>query len=97
MVGQVNAAYDIHKKNEVFASSDNSSSLAIDNSNVNLSSLSDSSTNIPSRSNSIEYNARILCGTIVGEEGPLRPGHYSSDINIFNRQNFPVSHLISMT
>ncbi|MGB8133598.1 MAG: hypothetical protein WCE99_05365, partial [Nitrososphaeraceae archaeon] len=42
-------------------------------------------------SNSIEYNARILCGTIVGEEGPLRPGHYNSDINIFNRQNFPVS------
>jgi hypothetical protein len=83
------AAYDIH--NEVFASSDNSSSLATDNSNVNLSSLSDSSINIPSRSNSIEYNARILCGTIVGEEGPLRPGHYSSDINIFNRQNFPVS------
>ena len=83
------AAYDIH--NEVFASSDNSSSLATDNSNVNLSSLSDSSINIPSRSNSIEYNARILCGTIVGEEGPLRPGHYNSDINIFNRQNFPVS------
>jgi hypothetical protein len=91
MVGQVNAAYDIHKSNEVFASSDNSSSLATDNSNVNLSSLSDSSTNIPSRSNSIEYNARILCGTVVGEEGPLRPGHYNSDINIFNRQNFPVS------
>ena len=28
---------------------------------------------------------------VVGEEGPLRPGHYNSDINIFNRQNFPVS------
>jgi hypothetical protein len=101
MVGQINdswklisnifAAYDIHKVNEVFASSDNSSSLATNNSNVNLSSLLDSSSNIPSRSNSIEYNARILCGTIIGEEGPLRPGHYNSDINIFNRQNFPVS------
>ena len=101
MVGQVNdswkrinnsfAVHVIHKSNEVFASSDNSSSLATDNSNVNLSSSLDSSRNIPSRSNSIEYNARILCGTIVGEEGPLRPGHYNSDINIFNRQNFPVS------
>jgi hypothetical protein len=100
MVGQVNdskrisnnfAAYDIHKNDEVFASSENSSSLTTNSSNVNLPSLLDSSTNIPSRSNSIEYNARILCGTIVGEEGPLRPGHYDSDINIFNRQNFPVS------
>jgi hypothetical protein len=101
MVGQVNdswklisdsfADYDIHKDYDVFASSENSSSLATNNSNVNRSSLSGSSANIPSRSNSIEYNARILCGTIVGEEGPLRPGHYNSDINIFNRQNFPVS------
>jgi hypothetical protein len=101
MVGQVDdswklisnnfSTYDLHKDNEVFASSENSSSLATDNSNPNLSSLLDSSGNTPSRSNSIEYNARILCGTIVGEEGPLRPGHYNSDINIFNRQNFPVS------
>lgn len=101
MVGQVNdiwkrisnnfATYDVHKSNKVFASSENSSSLATNNSIVNLSSWSDSSANIPSRSNSIEYNARILCGTIVGEEGPLRPGRYNSDINIFNRQNFPVS------
>jgi hypothetical protein len=101
VVGQVNdfwkkiinnfAAYDIHRSNEVFASSDNSSSSATNNSSVNLSSVLDSSANIRSRSNSIEYNARILCGTIVGEEGPLRPGHYNSDVNIFNRQNFPVS------
>jgi hypothetical protein len=34
-----------------------------------------------------------LCGTIVGEDGPLRPGRYDSDINIFNRQNFPVSFI----
>ena len=53
--------------------------------------MRDSTSKIPSRSNSIEHNARILCGIIVGEEGPLRPGHYNSDINIFNRQNFPVS------
>jgi hypothetical protein len=85
------ATHDIHRNNEAFASSENSSSLATNNSNVNLSPLLDSPAEIPSRSNSIEYNARILCGTIVGEEGPLRPGHYNSDVNIFNRQNFPVS------
>ena len=43
---------------------------------------------------SIEYNARYFCGTIVGQDGPLRPGRYNSDINIFNRQL--VSNFISL-
>ena len=101
MIGQVKTALEIisnlfatrevNKNNQVFASSETASSLPTNISNSNLSSLWNSTSKIPSRSNSIEYNARILCGTIVGEEGPLRPGHYNSDINIFNRQNFPVS------
>ena len=44
-----------------------------------------------SGSNRLEYTARFICGTITGEEGPLRPGRYNSDINIFNRQSFPIS------
>jgi len=81
----------IYKNNVVFASPETASSLSNGNLNVTLSSLSNSSAKIASRSNSLEYNARVLCGTIVGEDGPLRPGRYNSDINIFNRQNFPVS------
>jgi Prealbumin-like fold domain len=46
---------------------------------------------IRSDSNRLEYTARFICGTITGEEGPLRPGRYNSDINIFNRQSFPIS------
>lgn len=42
-------------------------------------------------SNTLEYTSRFICGTIMGEDGPLRPGRYNSDINIFNRQNFPIS------
>ena len=42
-------------------------------------------------SNTLEYTARFICGTITAEDGPLRPGRYNSDINIFNRQNFPIS------
>jgi hypothetical protein len=42
---------------------------------------------------SIEYNARYFCGTIVGQDGPLRPGRYNSDVNIFNRQQYPISFL----
>lgn len=41
----------------------------------------------------LEYTARFLCGTIIGQDGPLRPGRYNSDINIFNRQSFPISFL----
>ena len=46
---------------------------------------------LTSGSNRLEYTARFICGTITGEEGPLRPGRYNSDINVFNRQSFPIS------
>ena len=59
--------------------------------NETNSSTSSISTNLDSGPGSLEYNARYLCGTIVGEDGPLRPGRYNSDINIFNRQLYPVS------
>ncbi len=39
---------------------------------------------------SIVYAAKFECGTIRGGEGPLRPGHYDTDIGIFNKQDFPV-------
>jgi len=39
---------------------------------------------------SIVYTAKFECGTIRGDEGPLRPGHYDTDIGIFNKQEFPV-------
>lgn len=41
----------------------------------------------------ITYTAKFVCGSVFGSEGPLRPGHYDSDISIFNRQNFPITIL----
>lgn len=38
-------------------------------------------------SNDITYFAKFVCGTIEGDEGPLRPGHYDTDISIINKQN----------
>ena len=38
----------------------------------------------------IFYNVKFECGTISGGEGPLRPGHYDTDIGIFNKQDFSV-------
>ena len=38
----------------------------------------------------ITYNVKFECGTISGDEGPLRPGHYDTDIGILNKQDFAV-------
>ena len=40
-----------------------------------------------SASNDIVYLAKFVCGTIKADEGPLRPGHYDTDISIINKQN----------
>jgi hypothetical protein len=61
--------------------------------NETNSLTSSTSASLDTGAESIEYNARYFCGTIVGEDGPLRPGRYNSDINIFNRQPYPVSFL----
>jgi hypothetical protein len=45
----------------------------------------------------IIYNVKFECGTISGDEGPLRPGHYDTDIGIFNRQDFAVKAQWSAT
>jgi hypothetical protein len=38
----------------------------------------------------IIYSVKFECGTISGNEGPLRPGHYDTDIGILNKQDFDV-------
>ena len=43
------------------------------------------------------YNVKFECGTISGNEGPLRPGHYDTDIGILNKQSLPVKIQWSIT
>lgn len=58
-------------------------------------------TNIPSGTssatanpvNNITYTAKFECGSINADEGPLRPGHYDTDLSIFNKQNYQISIL----
>lgn len=40
----------------------------------------------------ILYTAKFECGTISGSEGPLRPGHYDTDIGILNKQDFQIKY-----
>jgi hypothetical protein len=41
----------------------------------------------------ITYSAKFVCGSIIGNEGPLRPGHYDTDISIYNKQTYPLKIL----
>ncbi len=44
-----------------------------------------------SKPNFFTYNAKFVCGSIRGDEGPLRPGHYDTDISIYNKQKYPIN------
>jgi len=68
---------------------------------VRDSSAASTFTNFPSGSSlissntvsNITYTAKFECGSIFSNEGPLRPGHYDTDLSIFNKQNYQISLL----
>jgi preprotein translocase subunit SecG len=41
----------------------------------------------------VSYSAKFECGSVSGNDGPLRPGHYDTDISIFNSQSYTVPFL----
>ena len=43
---------------------------------------------LTSSSSSVTYTTKFECGSIYAGEGPLRPGHYDTDISLFNKQKF---------
>jgi hypothetical protein len=43
--------------------------------------------------NDIIYVAKFVCGSIIDDDGPLRPGHYNTDISITNKQLSEISFL----
>lgn len=43
--------------------------------------------------NDITYVAKFVCGSIINDNGPLRPGHYNTDISITNKQVSKISFL----
>ncbi len=67
--------------------SESNNSTTVTFSNAVLGQPSDNSTQ---QVNDILYTAKFECGTVFGSEGPIRPGHYDTDIGILNKQNFPV-------
>lgn len=50
---------------------------------MHLSNIYQSNSTGPS---GVTYTAKFECGSIFAGEGPLRPGHYDTDISIFNKE-----------
>ncbi len=55
--------------------------------------LSGTSSQTSNSIKNITYTAKFECGSISADEGPLRPGHYDTDLSIFNKQNYQISIL----
>lgn len=60
-----------------------------------LPSLSAKNSN--SQISNLIYYVKFECGTISGDEGPLRPGHYDTDIGILNKQDLAAKIQWSVT
>jgi hypothetical protein len=65
--------------------------LVNNSSSVSANSLTQ--TNPASNPTGVMYTTKFECGSIYGGEGPLRPGHYDTDVSIFNKQKFQTTML----
>lgn len=60
---------------------------------VHLHSIGLSADNSTSQNRDVIYSAKFECGSVYGNDGPLRPGHYTTDISVFNNQLYTVPFL----
>ena len=79
--------YSLDKISKIVEVKDSSEVVSFTNSHEGTNSVEDNSIR------NITYTAKFVCGSVFGDEGPLRPGHYDTDISIFNKQNFPIKIL----
>lgn len=88
-ISQISAptGYDADKISKTMQVKDSSAASTF----TDISSGTNSITSNPV--NNITYTAKFECGSVYGDEGPLRPGHYDTDLSIFNKQNYQVSIL----
>lgn len=85
--------YIVDKLSKVIQISANQSSAGATFTNNNALSQQQ---NNNSQIKSVTYTAKFECGSIIGNEGPLRPGHYDTDISIFNRQEYSINILLNV-
>lgn len=44
----------------------------------------------------VTYTPKFLCGNVTSSEGPVRPGHYDTDISILNKQVYPIKLFLNV-
>ena len=79
--------YPLDKFSKVIEVKDSSAVVSFTNNPETTSSVENNSIQ------DITYTAKFVCGSVFGDEGPLRPGHYDTDISILNKQNFQTTIL----
>ncbi|MBI3623146.1 hypothetical protein HY212_03655 [Candidatus Pacearchaeota archaeon] len=88
-ISQINTSsgYDTDKLSKTIQVKDSSAVSTFTN------ILSGTSSQTSNSIKNITYTAKFECGSISADEGPLRPGHYDTDLSIFNKQNYQISIL----
>ena len=84
---KISSGYSLDKISKIIEVKDSSAVASFTNNLEESNSIEDNSIQ------NITYTAKFVCGSVFGDEGPLRPGHYDTDISIFNKQNFPIKIL----
>ena len=84
---ETSSGYSLDKFSKIIEVNDSSAIALFTNNLEESNSVEDNSIR------GITYTAKFVCGSVFGDEGPLRPGHYDTDISIFNKQNFPIKIL----
>ncbi|TSA17221.1 MAG: hypothetical protein D4R72_05435, partial [Nitrosopumilales archaeon] len=88
-ISQISApiGYDTDKLSKIIQVKDSSVVSTFTNVLSGMNSIASNSVK------NITYTAKFECGSISADEGPLRPGHYDTDLSIFNKQNHQISIL----
>lgn len=63
-----------------------SETIPTNNSTLSISSPNAGETNSTASPSEVMYTTKFECGSIFAGEGPLRPGHYDTDVSIFNKE-----------
>jgi hypothetical protein len=97
LVSQNESAYNYAQDNDIITENNSNLNTSLKNmtildtkSKTQFSGLIDEKN---STVKTVRYTPKFLCGNVTSNEGPVRPGHYDTDISILNKQDFPIKIL----
>lgn len=97
LLSQIESAYTFAQDTDVTTKNNSNLSVSLKNitildtkSKTQFSGLFDEKN---STVKTVTYTPKFLCGNVTSDEGPVRPGHYDTDISILNKQDYPIKIL----